>query len=511
MTETPRPETNREIATTQDGVDITRGYTGPLLEPYDSVLRNRGGDLQIYEQVFSEPMVKACFNQLQLAVTRCEWGVDPGGDRPIDKEAAEYARQQLHKSGWDNVTTKMHMGWFFGFAVAEIIYQPEGNRIGIGAIKVRNTRRFRFGKEGDLRLLTMQNMHEGIPAEAPYFWHFCCGAYNDDEPYGMGLAHWLYWLVLFKRNSRKFWLIYHEKFGMPTAVGKYDANATPQEKTRLLQAARAIQTDSGMIMPKEMELVLLEAMRSGNAGYKEFQDAMDAEIQTLILGQTASTQGTPGKLGNDQLQGDVRMDIVKAHSDLINESFNNGPLKWLTQVNFPGAAIPRVYRVTEAPEDLDARASRDEKVSKLGYRPTPGYVAETYGEGWVESNPPPANPGDALTPSAISDASFAQAGRTVMELLQRHHAAAFAGAGLVDPAVLMAQQLNRTLAPVGGQWVDQIRDLVNSADSLDSLYDQVLALAPDMDLEAFAKAKADALTAATLAGRYDLLQSTGEA
>ena len=511
MTETPRPETNREIATTQDGIDITRGYTGPLLEPYDSVLRNRGGDLQIYEQVFSDPEVKSTFGQRQLAVTKCEWEVAPGGDRPIDKEAAEFLREQLHKIGWDNITTKMLMGVFFGYAVAEIIYKPEGSRIVIDAIKVRNTRRFRFGKEGDLRLLTMSNMHEGIPAEAPYFWNFCAGAYNDDEPYGLGLAHWLYWPVLFKRNGIKFWLIFLEKFGMPTVVGKYDANALPEEKAKLLQSTRAVQTDSGIIMPKEMELALLEAGRSGTADYKMLQDVMDATIQKVVLGQTASTQGTPGKLGNDNLQADVRKDIIKADADLVCESANVSFVRWLIQWNFPGAAIPRISRVTEEPEDMDSRATRDEKISKLGFKPSLKYVLDTYGEGWVESNPQPTKPGDALTPSAISDASFAHAGRTVMELLQRHHAAAFADAALVDPAVLMAQQLNRTLAPVGGQWVDQIRDLVNSADSLESLYDQVLALAPDMDLEAFAKAKADALTAATLAGRYDLLQSTGEA
>ena len=62
MTDTPRPELGREIATTTDGNDITRGFAGPLLTPYDSVLRARGGnDLVIYEQVLSDPEVKATF------------------------------------------------------------------------------------------------------------------------------------------------------------------------------------------------------------------------------------------------------------------------------------------------------------------------------------------------------------------------------------------------------------------------------------------------------------------
>ncbi len=226
-----KPELNREIATTADGVDITRGYIGPLLMPYDSVLRQRGGgDLLIYEQVLSDPEVKSTFGQRQLAVTSAEWAVDAGGKRSIDEEAAEFWRKQLQTIGWDNVTNKMLYGVFYGFAVAELIYGVDGRRLVIKKIKVRNRRRFRYGKEGDLRLLTMQQMYEGVPAEAPYFWHFASGADNDDEPYGTGLAHWLYWPVLFKRNGLKFWLIFLEKFAAPTAVGKYGPGAHRHRK-----------------------------------------------------------------------------------------------------------------------------------------------------------------------------------------------------------------------------------------------------------------------------------------
>ncbi|MDN5924354.1 MAG: DUF935 domain-containing protein, partial [Xanthomonadales bacterium] len=189
MSDTQRPELGREIATTSDGIDITRGFTGPLLTPYDSVLRTRGGnDLVIYEQVLSDAEVKATLGQRQLAVTQCEWQVDAASDKRIDKKAAEDLRQQLHAVGWDNITTKMRFGVFYGFAGAELIYKPDGSRIVIDAIKVRNRRRFRFTPDGELRLLTPTSMTEGEPATAPYFWNFQTGADNDDEPYGLGLA-----------------------------------------------------------------------------------------------------------------------------------------------------------------------------------------------------------------------------------------------------------------------------------------------------------------------------------
>lgn len=393
MSDTPRPETGREIATTGDGIDITRGYTGPLLTPYDSVLRTRGGnDLVIYEQVLSDPEVKATLGQRQLAVTQCEWQVDAGGDRRIDKQAAEFLRQQLHAIGWDNLTTKMLYGVFYGYAVAEVIYKPDGGHIVIDRVKVRNRRRFRYTPEGELRLLTPSSMTEGVPCDAPYFWSFQTGADNDDEPYGLGLAHWLYWPVLFKRNSIKFWLMFLEKFGMPTAVGRYDPDASDVERSKLLAATRAIQTDAGIIMPKGMEIDLLEAARSGTADYKTLHDTMDATIQKVVLGQTASTQGTTGRLGNDDLQSEVRDDIIKADADLICESFNLGPARWLTEWNFPGAAIPRVYRVTEESADLDKLAERDERLARIGYKPTLARIEQVFGEGYEPATPVPAEP-----------------------------------------------------------------------------------------------------------------------
>jgi len=494
MSEQTAIQPDREIATTADGIDITRGYTGPLLAPYDSVLRNRGGDLTLYEQVYSDPEVKSAFDQRQLAVVSCEWQVDVGGKRAIDKAAADFMREQLQAIGWDNLTAKMLFGVFYGYAVSELIYEVQGNRLGIKQVKVRNRRRFRFGKEMDLRLLTYEHMLEGIPAEAPYFWNFSTGADNDDEPYGLGLAHWLYWPVLFKRNGLKFWLIFLEKFGMPTAVGKYDGTASDGERAKLLQAVRAIQTDSGIIMPKGMEVELLEAARSGSADYKALQDAMNATIAKVVLGQTASTSGTPGKLGNDKLQGDVRADIIKADADLVCESWNLGPARWLTEKNFPGAAVPRVFRVTAEPEDLTARAERDGKVKALGYKPTLAYITDTYGQGWE-----PVSNAPGLDPNAPTDANAQPGAQFAAPATQPQ-----------DPPAQMVDQLSRNVAPAAEAWLDQVRTLAGQVDSLDALRDGLLDLLPNMTLDQYAAAMQEGLAAAALAGRYEVLQEAGQ-
>lgn len=494
MSDLTTPELNREIATTADGMDITRGFVGPLLVPTDSVLRLRGHDLTLYEQVYSDPEVKSAFGQRQLAVTQCEWQVEAGGKRAVDKAAADFMREQLQGIGWDNVTTKMLFGVFYGYAVAEVVYGVDGRFVVPRAVKVRNRRRFRFGKDMDLRLLTYQSMLEGVPAEAPYFWNFNVGADNDDEPYGLGLAHWLYWPVFFKRNGIKFWLMFLEKFGMPTGVGKYDAEATDVEKAKLLSAVRAIQTDSGIIMPKGMEIELLEAARSGTGDYKALHDAMDAAIQKVILGQTASTQGTPGRLGNDNLQGEVRGDIIKADADLICESWNLGPGRWLTEWNFPGAEPPRVFRVTEEPEDLAQRATRDTAIKAMGFKPTLTYIQQTYGDGWEQDTaPPPSNVVPLSSQRVANDASFAEGG----------------SADPVTPAAAIAGPLAVQAQPQVDRWIDTVQAMVDKADSLEELRELLLAAYGDLPDDQLTSALSAATQAAQAAGRYDVAHTGG--
>lgn len=500
MTEetTPRPVRDIEIASTRDGLDITRGYTGPLLIPADRVLRQRGqNDLSIYEQVLSDPQVMSAFRDRRNAVVKCEWTVDAASDRRVDKKAAEHLRQQLQRVGFDRVTNLMLYGVFYGYAVAELLYGVEGGLIVWNAVKVRNRRRFRFTPEGELRMLTLSNLFDGVALPPAKFWHFATGADNDDEPYGLGLGHWCYWPTLFKRNGIKFWLTFIEKFAAPTGVGRYETTASADEQRKLLAAVQAIQTDSGIIIPKGMEVELLEAARSGSVDYKALHDTMDATLAKAIVGQTASSQGTPGRLGNDQLQSDVRDDLVKADADLVCESLNLGPVRWLTRWNFPDADPPRVYRAVDAEEDLTKRAERDKTITEFGYRPTLRYVQDTYGGEWTEKAPveplidvPPPLP------------NFAAPG-----LVDKPGLLVDNPAGLVDKPRDRVDQLGELLTvaadPVVGSLVDRARQLVAGAGSLAAIRDALPDALRGEPLDRLTAIMQDAMAVANIAGQSD--------
>jgi phage gp29-like protein len=482
-----RPQPGLEVATSADGRDITRPFVGPLLVPADRVLKARGaGDLLIYEQVLSDPQVKACFEQRRNAVTSCEWTVEAASDRRVDKKAADWIEQQIKRVGFDNLTDKMLYSVFYGYAVAEVIYDIQGGLLGWQAIKVRNRRRFRFKADGELRMLTTQNALEGEPCPAPYFWHIATGADHDDEPYGTGLGHWCYWPTLFKRNGIAFWLTFLEKFAAPTAKGTYPPNATVDEKNRLLQALAAIRTDSAVIYPEGMTADLLEASRSGTADYQVLHNTMDEAIAKAILGQTMTTDNGSSK-SQAEVHMDVRQDIVKADADLVCESLNLGPVRWLTMFNFPGAEPPRVFRTVQEPEDADTLAERDKKVMDMGYVPSLDYIRETYGDHWEEkSAEPPPQP-------AVPALEFADAAAIAT-------AKAEAQARL-DAVIAGAEGASRGWQSFVAPRIQDLRALLDQSDDLVAFRDRIAELADGDPSGEFVETLARAGFGAQLLGR----------
>lgn len=399
-----------EIATTRDGRDITRGYIlQDMLHPQDPLLVSRGFDYRIFEWVLQDDQVMSTFQQRRLSVVSREWVVEPGGTRAIDRKAADSLRAQLASLEWDRITDKMLFGLFYGFAIGECLWAIDGSEVVLDEIMVRKQRRFRFDQARRPRLLTQAESIRGMELPERKFWVYSCGADNDDDPYGVGLASWLYWPVWFKRNDIKFWLLFLEKFGQPTAKGEYQDAATDADaRKRLLAACQAVGTDSAIIHPKGMEITLLEAARSGTADYATLHEKMDAAIAKIVLSQTMTTEN-----GSSRAQGEVhervQQRVAKADMDLVCSSFVRGPAAWLTDWNYPGAAVPRVYRRIEDEPDLKPQAERDKLIYDLGFEPSEDYVTATYGEGWTKRSPAPAAPVGAAAQAGVQPGTAAAA------------------------------------------------------------------------------------------------------
>lgn len=492
-----------EIATAGGGRDITRGYIPDnlIMAAGDTVLATRGGgDYSIYEDIARDDQVKTCRQQRELALIGKEWAVEPGDSSRKARKAADRLEAALDNLAWDDKTQKMLSAVLYGYAVGEIMWTTDGTEIAIADILVRNRRRFGFLPSGELRLRTFGNQMDGEALPAGKFWAFSCGADHDDEPYGLGLGHYLYWPVFFKKNGLKFWLTFLEKFGQPTAVGKFPAGASDPEKARLLQALASIQSSTAIRIPEGMIIELLEATRSGTADYTALYDRMNAAISKVYIGHSAGADSTAGKLGGEDNAGDVREDLIKADADLICGSFNRTVARWITYYNDgPDVAPPKVWRKVEPPEDLQAAASKDKTLFDMGFKPTIKYITDTYGEGYEEKPAPESN--TTLRPQyPVGTQRTAGTGQADVP-------AQFAeGDTDIDPTS-SDSQTDRMAIEAGKSvkaMVDQIAAFAEQAESLEALRDRLLGAYGDLDSEKLTNVMAMGFAAAELSGRFDV-------
>jgi len=391
----PAKPLQQEMAHDDHGFAMSYAYTHMLIQNPDSVLKSRGPDFKVYDELLRDDQVKSCFQQRRSALTSSTWKIDSESESATDKAAAEFLRQQLEKVGWDDITDKMLYGVFYGFSVAEFMWgMTEDNKVGLDAIKVRDRSRFKWNVDNQLMLMDDLKHSQGLVMPENKFWTYAAGASHDDNPYGQGLAHSLYWPVFFKRNDIKFWLVFLEKFGMPTtAIRIPDGQMNdPVQIRKAKSALQSIQQDSGVVIPDSMVIELIEAARSGTADYAQLAGNMDGAISKVILSQTMTTDSGSSRSQAEVHQG-VANDLTDADGDLIADSFKSTAGKWLTEWNFPGAGVPSIVRDTAPPEDLNHRAERDAKIYALGYDPTLEYIEDTYGMGWEkrkEAVVPPA-------------------------------------------------------------------------------------------------------------------------
>ena len=423
----PRPKKailEQEQAPAHTGANFGEyGIYGELYNP-DSVMAARGASLDVYNIVLRDDQVKSTFGQRIANVISREWFVEPGGESEQDQEAADYIKEVFENLDFDRITKMMMFGLMHGYAVAEIIYKIDGAFIGIDAVKVRDRSLFSFHKDGYL-LWTQPNAIQPVVMPDRKFWVYNAGADHGDNPYGVGLAHWLYWPVFFKRGGMQSWLKFLDKYGAPTAKGEFPRSATDAEKTKLLEALRAISTDAGIIIPEGMKVELIEATRGGSATYAEMYDRMDAAISKIILTMTLTTQqGSVGSQALGNVHADIGAKLAKDDADSLCQTLNNGVIKWLTEWNFPNAISPKIWRRMEDEPNKNESAALDKILFDIGYKPTPEKILEVYGEGYEAKSeslppqlalnagnpPPPVNTGEDMpAPAEFAEGDPARA------------------------------------------------------------------------------------------------------
>lgn len=418
MSDALAAEQKIEIATAQKD-PYCQLFDG-LMTPNDATLATRGGakGLRIYDEIERDCHAFSVLQKRKLALIARNVIVDAASESLRDRKARDGVEAMLKSINFDQVCLDLLDATLKGFSVAEIIWGIANSSIAPAKIKPKDQRRFKFDTDENLRLITRGNLAKGDALPERKFIVHRYGA-KDGNPYGLGLGTRLFWPVFFKRQGIQFWLTFADKFGSPTAVGKYPSSASAKDKDVLLEAIGALANDAGVTIPENMAIEFLEAARSGSINtYESLCRYMDEEISKAVLGETLSTNmsSSGGSYGASKTHNEVRLELTQADADLLSDTLNATLVKWFCEYNFPGANPPKVWRDFEEPEDLNKRAETDKKVCEMGFEPSLDYIRATYGDGWEKKQAaqPVAQP-PATDEPAFSENNFPAAQQAIAQ------------------------------------------------------------------------------------------------
>lgn len=362
---------------------LFQGFLGRALRNPDRVLRTEGSREQqdLYARNEEDLHLFSVLQTRYLAVTGREWEVQPASDAPRDIEIADFVKQTFLAANFDACRLNLLRAVHRGYAIVEVMWQvTDAGQVTIDRFIPRAQRRFVFQEDGVLRLLDRGAPMDGI--EVP-LQKFLVHTSDDEEGtrYGSALGKRTHWMIWFKRNGLKFWMIFSDKFGSPTVVGKYRAGEDKAQQDLLLEAIETIQQDTGIAIPETMQIELLEAQRAGSlANYEALLNWLDAQISKGVLGQTLTTeQGNVGSQALGSVHNDVRLEIAKADADALAESINKQLVRWLVDWNFPGVTeYPSYYTIFADEDDLNQQSQIDSRLVTLGVQIPQRYFYERY-------------------------------------------------------------------------------------------------------------------------------------
>lgn len=315
----------------------------------------------------------------------------------------------------------------------------------------------------------------------------------------------LVWTYLFKNYSVGDLAEFLELIGV-LRLGKYPPGASEKEKATLLRALAAIGHNASGIIPEGMLIEFHNVAPGDPKAFQAMIDWCERNQSKVILGGTL-TSGADGAASTNALgnvHNEVRKDLRNGDIRQANTTLTRDLVFAVASLNglAPGGLrrLPQFRLKAQEREDLKAFADSLPHLIDYGIHPPVAWAHEKLGIPMAQGNEPVLMPPQrvpAIPPMAAATAwhqGFAAA------TAQPSQAAA------VPPQAAMAPQLAAAARAPAAAWVEQIRALVGRAASLEEIRDGLAALSPDMTLDQYAAAMAEALAAAQLAGRYEVLQ-----
>ena len=338
---------------------------------------------ELFEEILQKDgRILSDHGKIRSAITRRNYNIlAVNSDDPKQKAIRDDVDAVIKKiRGWKNVVANIVDAYFKEYSVNEMFWLPSSNKYTIADVRWRHQKRFRYGKTtdpysdpDDLRLLvdsrhidlyrnlvTPEDLNECVVSGLSLNKYpllrsrFIVAHYRASSAHGHkgALMRPLTYIWMFKNFDVKFWVQFLE-IQLGYRVGKYDVNQ-PDQKALLEQAIAGLATDAAAVISKDSTIEFIEMLQkaASHLAYKDFREAMNAEISELILGNEGSTRSTPGRLGGENQAQEVKQEIVEGIATVVDEAITDDLIKNYVDFNYgPQDAYP--YYQTDISQALD--------------------------------------------------------------------------------------------------------------------------------------------------------------
>jgi phage gp29-like protein len=410
------PRQREEIAKTGSKTDpFTYGFVSAdhVKRPRDPVLdQEANGRLDVYRDLERDSKVYAClqqrYNMTLNAETEIKVGLRRrGGERRRDRRNRDMVEAQIrtmgvtvdselinakarYADGFEGLQLGLLDALLMGFAVPEIMWARDGREVFVERVYIRKQTRFRFDGLDRLRLVLPGEGFTGRLLPPRKFPAFTFGSFYD--PYGLALGNRLYWPVWFKRKGVGFWLRFLDKYGGPTALGRYRPGDKETQQDRLLEACQKIQAEGAAIIPDGQAIEFLQSITTAaQQGYDQLGRFLEGQIAQTVLGVTLTTEiRGEGSRAAAEVHSGKQEGVGVSDGRLISNFLTKTVSRWITDFNSGTEdPAPRLGKRFSNLSLMKAQAEIDELMFNIGYRRTEESVNEVYGEGKPVYEPVP--------------------------------------------------------------------------------------------------------------------------
>ncbi|MDA5623713.1 DUF935 domain-containing protein [Pasteurella multocida] len=461
----------KEIAVRSHAIDYFS--MGQYLPNPDPVLKKMGRDISAYREVLSDSHVAGCVRRRKAAIKGLEWRITPTGNDKTDEVLTElFERLPLPQ-----IITEMLDAALFGYQVLEVMWENQNGLWLPMEVIGKPQEWFVFDEQNQLMLRDKENRNGKLVPEKKFL--LTTQEANYTNPYGRPDLALCFWAATFKRGGFKFWLEFTEKYGSPWLVGKHPRQAQTHEIEDLLDSLEQMIGTAVAAIPADSSISMLESASKGGSSqvFDEFLKYCKSEIAIALLGQNQTTEQESNR-ASATAGLEVTKEIRNEDITLVESGFNQ-LLSWICELNFNVDTLPK-FELYEQESIDKVQVERDQILSQMGVKFTAQYLHRTYGfeDGDIElinnNTEKTAEFNEPTLPPNIAD-------------------------GIVEQLEVEGELYVE-------EWMQNIKDRLSQAESLEDFRNQLDSLIPELNFAEYGELMAWASTTAFLAGRQSVAE-----